>query len=139
MPFPNPQTVGQKWSQRAGAAGAAYAQGVANTTKDPTQLASAQAQKMLNGVTSAVTSGYWQRRLADVGMAGWKAAVAAKQANYGTGIAASESKYVAGISAFFSAMGPVLAQIESMPKNTVADSIARATTWIQAAANYQKP
>jgi hypothetical protein len=139
MPFPNPQTVGQKWSQRAGAAGAAYAAGVQNTTKDPTALAAAQAQKMLNGVTQAVTSGYWQRRLQDVGANGWKQAVQAKQANYGTGVAAAESKYVSGISSFFNYMGPTLAQIENMPKTSLADSIARATTWIQAAANYQKP
>lgn len=139
MAFPSPTATGQKWVQAAGSAGAAYAAGVQNTTKDPTSLAAAQAQKMLAGVNAAVTTGYWQKRLADVGQSGWKAAVQAKQANYGVGVAAAENKYVAGITNFWNFMTPVLNQIDSMPKVTIADSIARATTWIQAAASYQKP
>lgn len=139
MPFPSVQSTAQKWVQRAAAAGPAYVAGVQNTTKDPTALAAAQAQKMLNGVTSAVTSGYWQRRLADVGKSGWTAAVVAKQANYGVGVGAAETKYAAGIQNFWNYMGPTLSQIDAMPKATIADSIARATLWIQTSAGYQKP
>lgn len=139
MAFPNAQATGQKWVQRAGAAQQAYVQGVQATQKDPTALAAQQAQKMLMGVTNAVTSGYWQRRLADVGKAGWQAASVAKAANYGVGVTAAESKYIKGITDFWNYMGPTLSQIDSMPKNSIADSIARATLWIQTSAGYQKP
>lgn len=139
MPFPDPAATAQKWSQAAATAQAAFADGVQRTTKDPTALAAAAAQRMLSGVQQAVTSGYWQRRLQEVGSAGWKAAVLAKQANYGVGVAAAQSKYQQGIQSFWNYMGPTLAQIESMPDNTLQDAIARSTAWITAAAAYQKP
>jgi hypothetical protein len=132
-------TATQRWQAAAGSAQTAYTQGVQNTTKDPTALAAAQAQKMLNGVTQAVTSGYWQRRLADVGQNGWKQATVAKAANYGVGVQASASKYQAGYQAFWNYMTPYEQQLQSMPKATLADSIARATFWIQNSAAYQKP
>ena len=136
--FPPAQQVADKWAQRAGAAGQAYADGVQRTQKDPTALAAAQASKMLNGVTQAVTSGRWQRRLAEVGATGWKAAVAAKGAqNYATGVTAGHGKYQAGYAAFANAMSGTLDQVLNMPKNTIADSVARASAWITAAHNYK--
>jgi hypothetical protein len=139
MPFPDPAATAQKWVTAAGASGQAFVDGVQRTTKDPTALAAAAAQKMLAGVQAAITSGYWQRRLQEVGAAGWKAAVQAKAANYAVGVQASQTKYQQGITAFWNYMGPTLAQIEAMPKVTLQDSIARATAWITAAAAYQKP
>lgn len=132
-------TAQQRWQAAAGSAQQKFTEGVQTTSKDPTALAAAQSQKMLNGVTQAVTSGYWQRRLADVGKAGWQAATVAKAANYGTGIQASGTKYQQGYQNFWNYATPYLNQVLGMPKNTLADSIARATAWIQAAAGYQKP
>lgn len=132
-------TAASRWSQGAGAAQQKYVDGVQQTTKDPTALAAAASQKMLNGVTAAVTSGYWARRLADVGASGWKAAVTAKAANYGVGVNAAQSKYQKGYQDFWNYATPLLGSIQSMPKATLADSIARATAWIQGAAQYQKP
>lgn len=138
MPMLDPTTAADRWEQQASQAGQRYAQGVANTQKDPTALAAAQAQKMLNNVTAAVTSGRWQRRLAEVGQAGWKAAVQAKQANYGVGITAAKTAYTNGYGQFKNYMDPYLATLETMPKTSLADSVARATYWIQNAANYKK-
>lgn len=132
-------TAQQRWQSAAGAAQTKYVDGVQSTSKDPTALAAAQAQKMLNGVTQAVSSGYWQRRLADVGKSGWQSATVAKAANYGTGIQASGTKYQQGYTAFWNYATPYLNQVLGMPKTSLADSIARATAWIQAAAGYQKP
>lgn len=137
--IPDAQTVADRWATQAGAAGQRYAEGVARTDKDPTQLAAAQAQKMLTNVTQAITSGLWQRRLADVGKQGWQAAVAAKgAANYATGVAASKQR-------FQQAMVPLLAyeaslqqRVNSMPKGSLPDSIARATEWITGMAAYRQ-
>lgn len=139
MPFPSAQTVAEKWAQRAGAAGQAYVDGVMSTTIDPTQRAAAAAQKALTGYQSAITSGRWQRRLAEVGQAGWRAGVQAKgAANYGVGIAAAKAKYQAGYADFANAMSGTLSQIESMPKVTLQDSLARSAAWITAAAAYRQ-
>jgi hypothetical protein len=132
-------TAQSRWQQSASTAQTRYTEGVQNTQKDPTQLAAAQAQKMLAGVSNAVTSGYWQRRLADVGKAGWQQATVAKANNYSTGIQASGNKFQAGYTAFWNYMTPYYNQLQSMPKTSLADSIARATFWIQHSAGYQKP
>lgn len=138
MPMLDPTTAADRWEQRASQAGAAYADGVQRTDKDPTALAAAQAQKMLNNVTQAITSGRWQRRLAEVGVSGWKSAVAAKVANYAVGVTAAKSRYQVGYGNFKTYMDPYLATLETMPKTSLADSIARATYWIQNAAAYKK-
>jgi len=130
-------TAAQRWQQSASGAQTRYTEGVQATQKDPTALAAAQASKMLQGVQQAITSGRWQRRLAEVGPQGWKSATLAKANNYSTGIAASGNKYQQGYGAFASYMQPYQNQIQSMPKNSLADSIARATAWIQNAANYK--
>lgn len=130
-------TAAQRWQSAASTAQTRYTEGVQSTQKDPTALAAAQASKMLAGVQTAITSGRWQRKLAEVGKAGWQTATLAKANNYSTGINASLSKYQAGYGAFASYMSPYQNQIASMPKNNLADSIARATAWIQAAANYK--
>ena len=129
----------QRWQQAASTAQTRYTEGVQSTSKDPMALAAAQGQKMLAGVTNAVSSGYWQRRLNDVGKSGWQQATIAKANNYSNGINASGSKYQQGYQNFWSYMTPYYNQLESMPKNSLADSIARATFWIQNSASYQKP
>ena len=139
MAVPSASAAGASWLQGAQGAQPKWLQGVQTTPLDPTQLAAAAANKMLLGVQNAVNSGYWARRLSDVGKGGWQAACAAKQNNYGTGIAAGQTKYEQGYTQFWNYAGPQLAQVLSMPKVTLADSIARATAWIQAAAAYQKP
>lgn len=130
-------TAAQRWQQSASGAQGRYTEGVQNTQKDPTALAAAQAQKMLNGVTQAVTSGRWQRSLAEVGKSGWQSATVAKANNYSVGIQASGTKYQQGYGAFAAYMQPYQNQINGMPSSSLADSIARATAWITNAANYK--
>ena len=131
-------TAAQRWQSAASTAQTRYTEGVQSTSKDPTALAAAQAGKMLAGVQQAVSSGRWQRRLAETGKAGWQSATLAKANNYSTGISAGLAKYQQGYGAFAAYMSPYQSQIQSMPKNSLADSIARATAWIQQAAAYKQ-
>ncbi len=132
MALPDAQSVADKWVQRAGAASQDYAQGVAQTDKDPTQLAAANGARYIQGVQEAYNSGKWARRLQQVGKAGWQQAVAAKGvANYSTGVNAARDK-------FATAMGPVLAaiaagqaKVNAMPSVTPAQRDARALAFIQ--------
>lgn len=131
-------TAGQRYKDSATTAQQRYTAGITATTKDVGQLAAAQAQKMLNGVTAAVTSGFWARRVVEGG-ATWKQNSLDKANNYGTGINAGASKYQAGYQNFWNYMGPYWQQLQNMPKNNLGDSVARATFWIQTSAAYQKP
>ncbi len=114
-----------------------FTEGVQATTKDPTALAVAQVAKLQQNFLESITSGRWQRGLAASGAAGWKAATVAKAANYATGINAAQQK-------FQTAIGPVLAieaqlqsQLATMPKTTLADSVARMTFWATALHNWK--
>lgn len=128
-------TAAQRWGQSAGTAQTRFTEGVNATTKDPGQAAAAAQNKMLTGVTNAVTSGYWARRVQEGGaLANWKAATVAKANNYSTGIAASGNKYQAGYTNFWNYMTPYYQSIISNP-----DPKGRMNAWFDAASAYQKP
>lgn len=139
MALKTAQQAGQAWLNAAPQATQNYVAGINSTTVDPTALAAAQAQKALLNYSAVINSGEWARRLADAGQAKWKQQSIAKQANYGVGYQAGQTAYEQGYTAFWNYMTPYLNQLYSMPKTTLADSIARATFFIQNAAGYQKP
>lgn len=134
----DPATAASRYTQSAGTAQTRWTEGIQSSTKDVGQLAAAQSNKMLQGVQAAISSGYWQRRVVEGGQK-WKANSLAKAGNYGTGIGQAGTAYQQGYAAFWQAMAGPYQQLQNMPKTTLADSIARATYWIQAAASYQKP
>lgn len=128
-------TATQRWVQSAGPAQTRFTEGVQATTKDPTALAAAQVNKLLANFQQAVSSGRWGRNLAKVGKAGWQAATIAKAANYGTGINASQAKYEQAMGVWMPLINAAAAQVHTMPKNTIADSAARATAFMTALHN----
>lgn len=135
----NAQAVATKWVQRTSAAAQDYAQGVAQTDKDPTALAVAAGPRYIQNVQAAFNSGKWANALRSVGAAGWKAAVATKGvANFSTGVSAAESKVA-------TAFGPLLAfeanlqgTVASMPNVTDTDRENRMLAWTRGMRQYQK-
>ena len=128
-------TAAQRWQASAGTASQRFQDGVNATTKDPGQAAAAAQNKMLTGVTNAVTSGYWARRVQEGGaLANWKAQTIAKAQNFATGIQASGNKYQAGYTQFWNYMTPYYQSIISNP-----DPKGRMNAWFDAASAYQKP
>lgn len=137
MALPDAQSVADKWVQRASAASQDYAQGVAQTDKDPTALAAANGARYIQGVQDAYNSGKWARRLQQVGKAGWQQAVASKGvANYGTGVNASRDKFAQAIGPVLTAVAAAQAQVRSMPSVTPAQRDARALAFIQYMRNW---
>lgn len=139
MALPTAQQVADKWAQRSGAAQTDYAAGVQATDKDPTALAIANGQRYINNVTQSYNDGTWARRLRDVGQTGWKAAVQAKQGNYGTGVAAAKDKVLTAFSSLLAYEASGLATVQAMPAVTDADREARMLAWIRYMRNYPKP
>jgi len=118
-------TTVSRWQQSAGTAQTRFTEGVQATTKDPTQLAIAAQQKLLAGFNDAVQSGRWQRNLAAVGQSGWKQATLAKANNYSTGISAGVQKYQSAMQTWLPIIESAASQVQSMPNNSFADSLAR--------------
>lgn len=136
--IPDAATVAQRWVSGASAGAQRYVDGVQQTQKDPTAAAAAQAQKALANYTQAVSSGLWARRLAEVGMSGWKQAVAAKGgANFTTGVTAAQNKYQQKIGPVLAQEATLQAQIDAMPNSSFADSVARMTAWATGMHNWK--
>ncbi len=137
MAIPSAAEVAQRWADSAGMAQSRYGEGVQATAKDPTALAIQQQSKLMTNFQQAVSSGRWARNLGRVGKTGWQAATLAKAANYGTGIAASKSKYETAIGPVLQVEASLQQQIASMPKATLADSIARMAAWATGLHNWK--
>jgi hypothetical protein len=91
--------------------------------------------KLLANVTQAISSGYWARRLADVGTQGWKQATLAKAANFSVGIAAGEDKYRTAMQTWLPIIQSTSQQVQSMPNASFQDSLNRMTAFATALHN----
>ena len=138
--IPDAASVAQKWVTRTSAASQDYADGVAQTDKDPTALAIAAIPRMRQRVIEAIDSGKVAAGLRNVGKLGWQQAVLSKGVqNFSTGVTAAQDKVQA-------AFGPLLAfettlqrQVLAMPANTDAEREARMLAWIRGMRCYVAP
>lgn len=138
MALPSATDVAAKWVNRTQAAAPDYAAGVANTDKDPTQLAIAAGQRYLANVTSAFQSGKWANGLRKTGKAGWQAAVAAKgEAAFSNGVAAAQSKVEQAFGPLLAYIGNVQNQVKSMPNVTDTDRENRMLTFTRQMRKYK--
>ena len=137
MPIKDAAAATAKYTAGASQGQAAYAAGVAATTIDPTAAAVAAQAKLQANFLAALQSGRWARNLQAVGIAGWKAAVAAKAANYGVGIAAGATKYQQAYQNMLPQMQSLQAQIDTMPNVTIGDANARSAAWATGMRNWK--
>ncbi len=87
------------------------------------------------GFNDAVQSGRWARNLSSVGAAGWKSATLAKANNYSTGISAGTQKFQTAMQTWLPIINSAAAQVQSMPNNSFADSLARMNAFATALHN----
>jgi hypothetical protein len=128
-------TTVSRWEQSASLGQTRYAEGVQATQKDVVGLAIAAQPKLLTNVTQAIQSGRWQRRLAAVGTAGWKAATLAKQANYAVGIQAGVGNFQSAMQTWLPIIQSAAASVQAMPNTSFQDSLNRMTAFATALHN----
>lgn len=132
--------VARKWSQNAGAAATAYADGAARTDKDPTALAIAAIPRMRQRVIEAIDGGKVAAGLRRAGKAGWLEGIQGKgQANFATGVAAAQSKVEAAFTPLLSYIAAGQSRLATMPANTDAERDARMLFFVQYMRGYQAP
>jgi len=133
----NAASVAKKWVQNTGAASQAYTDGVNAVQVAPGQLAAAAAPKMLAKVTAAINSGKYASRVSGVSLGSWKSSATTKGAQrLGPGATAAEPKMTAFLNEFLPIAAQVSAQVDSMPKMTIEDSVARSAAAIRAFAQW---
>jgi len=100
--------IAAKWSQRANAAGADYANGVKSTTKDWAGLTAAAAPAWEQGVQTAVSNKRFSRGVSAAGTEKWRTAASSVGAQrYPQGVSAAGPAYNAGFA-------PMLGVIQSV-------------------------
>lgn len=137
MAIPDASTVVAKWQQRSSGAAQDYAAGVANTDKDPTQLAINNGQRYISQVQQAFNSGKWANNLRRVGKAGWQQAVASKGVNnYTNGINAAEQKAMTAFTSLLAFESGLQRTVQGMPSATDADRENRMLAWVRGMRQY---
>lgn len=91
---PDVGKVAKKWSTRASAASPDYADGVQSTAKDWQASATAGAANYKAGVTAAANAGRFEKGVARVGTAKWRANALSKgPMRYSQGVSVGEQDY----------------------------------------------
>lgn len=125
-----PQQASDKWLSRMQGATQAITDGVNSVTTAPGALAAQRADYWLQQVTAAkqkyatnvakVTLAEWQSKMITVGIP-----------RVAGGAAANQQKMTDFLVKFLPYLAQGVAKVKAMPKNSLSDSIARATTMIQ--------
>lgn len=137
MAIASAQTVAAKWRTRTSAASQDYADGVANTDKDPTQLAIAAGQRLRDNFNRAFDSGKWANGLRKKGKSGWQAAVAAKGVqNFQNGVNAAEEAVASAFAPLLAFEQNLQSTVRGMPNVTDADRENRMLAWTRGMRKY---
>ena len=126
-----PAQAAQKWDASTSQGQAVWLQNLQQTTKPIVSAAIAQRAVMQANFSQATQAGgRWEQNLSQVGDAGIKAAAAAKQGNYSTGVTQAQPKFLSAITKILAYENAGLPAIYAMPSGNTAAGIARASAWI---------
>lgn len=125
-------SASQNWVTALSGAGQKAAAGAARVKEAPGIAAARQAQKMLNGVTEAVTSGRWGRKVSAVSLGDWQTAYTTKGVpRIAQGAQAAQGKMQTALAEVFQYASSVHSQVANMPSDTPAARDARMLAWAQ--------
>jgi len=124
------EQMAQKWSTNIQNNIPAIVAGVQAVTESPTMKAAAAVSKWQAGIQRAIANNSFVNGCNRVTLNDWKTITTAKiQSNLSSGVTATLAKTTARFRSLLAYIDQGLSTIESMPKNTAADSKARMTAW----------
>lgn len=131
--------VAAKWVTNTSNAGAAMKAGVMAVTTAPTATAAQHLDRYQAGVLQAVSSGSMAAALNKVSLSDWQQAMVTKGiARVPQGVQAAKGKVQTFMDSWLPYQAQLQSRIAAMPKNSLADSQARANFAIQYNAAYSK-
>lgn len=127
-----PQQWLDKWGRRLSAAGPDITNGIQRVQQAPGVAAAAAQDRMLAGVTAAVTSGVWARQVQKVSLQDWKDAMTNKAIpRLAQGISGAQKSKVANVTALLAAVDGAVAATNAVPRGNLEQNIQRATTFMR--------
>jgi hypothetical protein len=129
----------EKLSRRLKSATADIEAGVNLVDTAPTALAADKADKWVNGIMEARSSGRWERALRKVSLDEWKTKMKSKGIpRIATGIDGAKAKVVDFAKQLLPFEDNLMAEIERMPDVTLEDSINRMGAWARGMSNFTR-
>jgi len=133
----NAASVAKKWSQNLGASTTSIVEGVNAVQTAPGQTAASRQQLMKTKLNAAIDSGKWASRVSSVSLGDWKQSMISKGVQrVATGAQAAEPKMTKFLNELLPVAAAISAQVDSMPKNNLEDSVARAAAAIRGMAAF---
>jgi len=116
--------ISDKWGRRMKSSITDIQNGIDSVTESPTEKAAGKADKMLNNITQAITSGKWGNSLRAVSLQDWKTKTKEKVATrLASGVDAGMAKRQKFDNYLVSTLNSVLPTINAMPDMTIEDSV----------------
>lgn len=131
----NPSDVAQKWSRRLGQASQDYIDGVRAVTQAPGAAAAQNKGFYASQVAQSVDK--WARNTGAVTLPEWQEAAVTLGANrLSQGASAAAPKMERVFSSLLPAIEAAANKVKAMPKNTLADRVARSAAFQMEMAKY---
>lgn len=122
----NAADVTAKWAKNTKEAGKSYEAGIQAVDSSPMEAAANKADKYLQGVQDAVSSGKFQSALRGVSLNDWKQAAITKGARrLSDGVTAAVPKMQAVMTQLLPQIQAIQSQVRAMPDTTESDREAR--------------
>ena len=127
-----PEEFADKWVRRTSGAVTDMRSGVEKVTESPCAKAAKKGDKMIAGITAAVQSGKWAKKLAAVSTEDWKKAMLEKGiGRVAQGVESARGKSAAFAAKLLPAVDAAAAKVKAMPDLTIEDSVNRVATFIR--------
>jgi len=131
----NATEYAEKWARRTKGSTEDYRKGIENVTVAPGAKAAASADRMLAGITEAITSGKWGKQVSAVSLEDWKNSAAGKGVQrIAAGVDAAAPKQVEMAQKLLAAVDRAVADANKTQRGTLEDNITRATTFMRSMA-----
>ena len=134
-----PEQFADKWNRRIKAAVPDIQAGIQRVTTAPGEAAAAKADKLLQKVTEAITSGKWAERVRSVTVEDWRRAALNKGIpRIAAGADGAMDKQREFASQLLPYLDRVVSEVKRMPDLTLEDAIARASYVIREMSKFRK-
>lgn len=135
----SPQEFQAKHNKNTKGAREEMIRGIERVSEAPGVRAAEKAEKMLAGITEAVSSGRWAERVSSVSLGDWKTKMKVKGVpRVSAGLDAAASDIVAFATQLLAHQDGYLPSLHGMPDLTIDDSEARMITNMRAMAGFKR-
>lgn len=133
------RAIAEMWASKMAQSADKYRAGVQAVTTNPMEAAAAAKDRMLAGIQAAVADGRYEAGLRKWTTAAWKQRTATKGGErLASGAREAKEDFARFLTAWLPVAENIKAEVASMPKGTIEDSLARVRKNIEMAKEFKR-